>query len=589
MTQQDELASLSFAELRDRLKARIDQVGYVDDIDWSEALRYLTSLPDDQHTEDSGNALIELGRNYFFAGQQEEALLAGTVAARIATALENKLLLCRARSMQGVTLRDLGRFTEAAVALAETWMLARAIGDVERAVMAIRNIAALFFGMAQWEVAAAYNERARVIAAEHGLTNLEFQSRNDFAVCAHRLGDPMAGLRALLPLATDVPTTRMEMSTHANAHDTLAHLYLATGDVDKARTHAEESRRFGKLASIPRITHLHDALMGLIDVKCGEVERGLAAIQRGLDFAKCATAFDVPDYLGMCIDAYEAAGRSDTALMFLQELVAWKKKSVDAELLSTPYAELKEPLFQNDRSVANNYLLFKEQRIQTGARQRIQHYIETAINAEITSGHDLHRTFRVAKLARHLAASLAWDQERIDSLALGAQLCNIGMIAIPTRILLKPGDLSDGERLVVQAHTQYGAELLSKSKMRMLDIASVIAAQHHEHYDGGGYPWGLSGESIAQEARLAAVCDAFDAMTHKRPWRRAPLSIQAALGELRQQAGAHFDPLLVNAFTDVFEHEFSACNDLDALLSEGADEFEYVRARARMEALIADR
>jgi putative two-component system response regulator len=163
------------------------------------------------------------------------------------------------------------------------------------------------------------------------------------------------------------------------------------------------------------------------------------------------------------------------------------------------------------------------------------------------------------------------------------------MIAIPTRILLKPGDLSDGERLVVQAHTQYGAELLSKSKMRMLDIASVIAAQHHEHYDGGGYPWGLSGESIAQEARLAAVCDAFDAMTHKRPWRRAPLSIQAALGELRQQAGAHFDPLLVNAFTDVFEREFSACNDLDALLSEGADEFEYVRARARMEALIADR
>ena len=62
----DELASLSFAELRDRLKARIDRVGYVDDIDWSDALSYLTSLPDHEHTEDSGNALIELGRNYFF-------------------------------------------------------------------------------------------------------------------------------------------------------------------------------------------------------------------------------------------------------------------------------------------------------------------------------------------------------------------------------------------------------------------------------------------------------------------------------------------------------------------------------------------
>ena len=139
------------------------------------------------------------------------------------------------------------------------------------------------------------------------------------------------------------------------------------------------------------------------------LERGLAAIHLGLNFAKRANAFDVPDYLGMCIDAYEAAGQSDKALMFLQELVAWKKKSVDAELLSTPYAELKEPLFQNDRSVLNNYLLLKEQRIQTGARQRIQHYVETAINAEIASGHDLYRTFRVAKLARHLAASLGWD------------------------------------------------------------------------------------------------------------------------------------------------------------------------------------
>ena len=174
-------------------------------------------------------------------------------------------------------------------------------------------------------------------------------------------------------------------------------------------------------------------------------------------------------------------------------------------------------------------------------------------------------------------------------MALGAQLCNIGMIAIPTRILLKPDGLSDGERQVMRDHTRYGAELLRKPKLRIFDIPSVMAEQHHEQYDRSGYPRGLGGESIAEEARLAAVCDAFDAMTHKRPWRRTPLSIQAALGELKQLAGTHFDPLFVNTFTEVFEREFSACNDLDALLAEGADEFEYVRARARMEALIADR
>ena len=580
------LAKLSFAELRDRLKARIDQVDYVDDIDWSEALRYLTSLPDHEHTEDSGNALIELGRNYFFSGQPEEALLAGTVAARIAIALEHQLLLCRARSMQGVTLRDLGRFTEAAVALAETWMLARAIGDVEREVMAIRNVGGVYIGMAQWEVAAAYNERARAIAAEHGLTNLEFQSRNDFAVCAHRLGDPIAGLRALLPFGTDVPTTRLEMSSHANAHDTLAHLYLATGDTELAKTHAEESGRLGKLAGIPRITYLHEALMGLIEVKSGSVERGLAAIQRGLDFARRADAMDVADYLGMCIDAYEAVGQSDKALMFLQELVAWKKKSVDAELLATPYAELKEPLFQSDRSVLNNYLLLKEQRIQTGARQRIQHYVETAINGEIASGHDLHRTFRVAKLTRHLAVALGWDRERIDLVALGAQLCNIGMIAIPPRILLKPDNLSASERQIVGDHARYGGELLRKSKLRILDVAAVLAEQHHERYDGTGYPAGLAGESIAEEARVVAICDTFDAMTHRRPWR-AELSAQAAMDELKRQAGRQFDPWLVGAFINLFERELTDREDLDAFLAEGADECEYVRARTRMDAFLS--
>jgi putative two-component system response regulator len=379
------------------------------------------------------------------------------------------------------------------------------------------------------------------------------------------------------------------MMSRAAAHDTLAHLYLATGDTDKARTHAEESGRLVKLICVPRATYLHEALMGLIEVKSGAVEHGLAAIQRGLDYAKRADAIDVGEYLGMSIDAYEAAGQSDKALMFLQELVAWKKKSVDADLLSTPHAELKEPLFQTDLSISTNYLLSRQHRLHAGAQRRVQHYVETAINAEIAGGHDLYRTFRVAKLARHLAAALGWDEERISSLALGAQLCNIGMIAIPTRILLKPDGLSVGERHVMRDHTRYGAELLGQSKLQMLDIASVIAEQHHEQYDRSGYPRGLGGESIAEEARLVAVCDAFDAMTHKRPWRRTPLSIQAALSELKQQAGVQFDPLFVNTFTDMFERELSACNNLDALLSEGADEFEYVRARARMEALIADR
>ena len=92
-------------------------------------------------------------------------------------------------------------------------------------------------------------------------------------------------------------------------------------------------------------------------------------------------------------------------------------------------------------------------------------------------------------------------------------------------------------------HTKYGAEILRRSKLRILEAASLIAAQHHERYDGGGYPTGLRGEEIGEEARIVAICDSFDAMTHRRPWRESPLSVQAALNEISRGAASQFDPI----------------------------------------------
>ena len=139
----------------------------------------------------------------------------------------------------------------------------------------------------------------------------------------------------------------------------------------------------------------------------------------------------------------------------------------------------------------------------------------------------------------------------------------------------------------MRAHTQYGGELLRKSKLRILSVAATVAEQHHERYDGSGYPRGLSGVAIAEEARIVAICDAFDAMTHPRPWRPNPLSIQAALNELKRGAGSQFDGQFVGTFVDLVRREFWEHDNFDAFLAEGADELEYVRARTRMEALIA--
>jgi putative two-component system response regulator len=367
-------------------------------------------------------------------------------------------------------------------------------------------------------------------------------------------------------------------------------LYLLAGDLREARVHAQESGRLAKLAAVKRTMQRHEALLGLIDVRSGVVEKGLAAVEDALAFAKRVDHIDVADYLGMCADAHEAAGQSDRALEYLKELVEWKRKSIDAEVMSLQYEDMPASVqFQTGASVFDDALLVRSQRLHAGLHQRVQRLVETAINAEVASGHDLYRTFRMAKLSRCLATAIGWDEERIASLTWGGRLCNIGMMAIPSRILQKRRGLSDSERDVMRAHTMYGAELLRKSKLQVLDVAAVIAEQHHERYDGSGYPRGLSGEAIAEEARIVSVCDAFDTMTHRRPWRPHPLSVQAALNELKRGIGSQFDPQLADAFIALIRREFWEHDDFDAFLAEGADELEYVRARTRMETFIADR
>ena len=582
-----DLTAVSFGELRDRLKARADELNHTDDLELMAALRYLTALAERAHTPDSVDALTQLARIFFFGAQPVKALQTASLAAQLASGLDLELSLCEARGVEGLALSDLGRFTESTVAHAESWRLARRMANAELEGWAIKRVGDLWAAMAQFDVAITYLSRSRELAAECGLLDLELCSRNNIANCAVQLRDPAAGLRALLPLPTEVPETKMDVLGKANANDTLGHLYLLSGDLEQARVHAQESGRLAKIAGVERTIKRNEALLGLIDVRFGVIERGLAAVESALVFAERVDQIDVADCLSMCADAHEAAGQSDKALEYLKQLADWKKKSIVAEM-PLQYEGFADCLqLRTGTPVSDEALLVRSQRLETNVQQRVQYLVETAINAEVASGHDLYRTFRVAKLASSLATAIGWSEKRVSALALGGQLCNIGMMAIPARILQKKRGLSDSEVQVMRAHTQYGAELLRKSKLRMLDVAAIVAEQHHERYNGSGYPLGLSGEAIADEARIMSVCDAFDAMTHRRPWRTTPLSAQAALNEIRRGAGSKFDPQVANAFVEFIRREFWEHDDFDAFLAEGAYQHEYVRVRARMETLIA--
>jgi diguanylate cyclase (GGDEF)-like protein/putative nucleotidyltransferase with HDIG domain len=149
----------------------------------------------------------------------------------------------------------------------------------------------------------------------------------------------------------------------------------------------------------------------------------------------------------------------------------------------------------------------------------------------------------VADLARSIGRTLGVEAAELDHLYLAGLLHDLGKISTPDAILLKPGPLTGDEREVMQEHSLVGFHLLDGLDLTPVDNWIL---HHHEHWDGSGYPDGLAGAEIPFGSRIVLVADAFDAMTTGRPYRRA-LSVQAALGELRDLAGSQFDPLVVSA------------------------------------------
>ena len=154
---------------------------------------------------------------------------------------------------------------------------------------------------------------------------------------------------------------------------------------------------------------------------------------------------------------------------------------------------------------------------------------------------------RMSRYSYVLAKAAGIEEELAMELQLAAQMHDLGKIAIPDNILLKPGRLDQEEFRQMKAHAQIGADILSNPKSQLVALARSIAITHHEKWDGSGYPHGLSGEDIPIEGRIAAVADVFDALTSERPYKAA-WTVEDALALLQEQAGKHFDPELIPLF-----------------------------------------
>ncbi|HEX6039230.1 HD domain-containing phosphohydrolase [Longimicrobium sp.] len=167
--------------------------------------------------------------------------------------------------------------------------------------------------------------------------------------------------------------------------------------------------------------------------------------------------------------------------------------------------------------------------------------------AEYSEHHTAEHCRRVGDIAAGIARLLGMETDQVALLKQAAQLHDVGKIAIPESIRLKPGRLTDEEMEVMRTHTLIGAELLADGGSDLLRLAETIARCHHERWDGSGYPVGLRGEAIPLEARIVAVADFFDALASDRPYRPA-WAVDQVISEVKRLSGTSFDPEVVGAF-----------------------------------------
>ncbi|MBN2897286.1 MAG: DUF3369 domain-containing protein [Clostridia bacterium] len=173
-----------------------------------------------------------------------------------------------------------------------------------------------------------------------------------------------------------------------------------------------------------------------------------------------------------------------------------------------------------------------------------------------TSGHVKRLSEMMYKLALHMHFSYS----ECEVLKVASTMHDVGKIAIPDNILKKPGRLTPDEFEVVKEHPVIGYKILSKSDLEILKVAAEIALNHHEKWDGTGYPSGLSGQGIPLYSRMLAIIDVFDAMTHERVYKEAS-SIESTLEYIKDEKGKHFDPKIVDIFISNIEDIIAAADD----------------------------
>lgn len=571
MSGSEELEVLE-SEIKASLTApRADTLQFLGD-----ALKRLRTIPFNVEPIKRINCLLDIASLFYHQGQSTfSAVEPVALAVMLSRDAGDKALLRKALTIQGVILQATNNPGDAIAALSEALEIAEEIADDTGRAVVWNNLGGAFYEAALYGDARDCWERAVQLAT--GSSQLRaFKAialSNVALTCLHmqEFSTGLEHIRDSLSL-TPIPASVSEMLTRVVAEGTHTRLLLALGRVAEASERAQIAKELAVKAKSVRADVSAACSEGLVEVYSGLADHGLSRAMAALEKAR-AVKPSLRETLLAMIQAYEKAGRPDRALAMHRELTLHIRKAQHDSIVRHQELHLRQ--LENAERFSDKLLEEKDKELQdklaaqsVGARQG-EFLEQMAFTAEMRDDPTGEHIYRVARLAALLAKDHGEADDMCQEIELAARLHDIGKVAIPDTLMQKSTPLTDGERQILQTHAVTGSDLLAKSRISYSELASEVARHHHERWDGNGYPDGISGSAIPLPARLVAVCDAYDSLTHAKPYRRA-LSSNEALIEIDRQKELQFDPQLVNLFIPLVQRLRSEHQDLDEFLAEAA-------------------
>ena len=529
------------------------------------------ALPDERASVELVEGLLNVQLLWYQQLLCKRTIPSSLKAVRWSRQMGDRALLSKALTFRGAFAVENDDLSTGFEALVEALQIGKEIGDAYRIAACYNNLEVIMVRLGRYRAALACIELSLQSCDE--LTadpnNVRARAMDKLSDLHLRQGNWQAALDSARAAQGFFGATKGDRSHYACAIQNEVSALVHLRDFEAAK------RAIDKLSTLAQ-QHPSAYTDNLLRFAVAEYEGFVG------NTALAARTLRVPEYsaekedaLRVLVDIYEHAGEPGKALEVTAELLDHLRRA-RRELTDSDLAQINLASLDTEDSVIRD-LLERSARFEVEAGKlgdrfhaKLAYLFDLGVNAELREEEAAHageHIYRVGRLCAALTSEANYGEELCWLAEIAGRAHDVGKTSLPAHVILKPMLLTDGEKRIVHAHAEDGAALVAQlAEPRLVRVVAAVR-HHHEKWNGSGYPGGLSGEEIPLLARIVAICDSFDAMTHSRPFRAAR-PIFDALKEVERCAGSQFDPHLAGLFVNLIRRLQREHDDLDTYLGE---------------------